>query len=445
MNKNAIFKLLCTLLATSSAYPQNKENPASSGNSNSGIWVNIFIHGTVKPPLKLGDISSIRKDEIDNTFYDYSATFMRKDPRFFQFQPIQQLGMQPVVIDGKPGNASAAFAQIYNTQYKDAYPQEQNFYYTWGWSGLLSRTKREEESENLLKDIAKLVNKYKKFGLKPHIRIIAYSHAGNVTLNMARYKGMSNITVDEAVFIGVPVHKETDKFINHPSFKKIYQVYSLADRAQSADLFSTKYLFSHRKFKSRKCQNLDTSKVVHIRLSTTHTIEDPVCKQVTRSFKVDPRHIELWAFGWKPISYRRKFPLYPLSAASILPYVIYKTEGLGNDLWAEINPYQERMRITSWKNNRRQETWTLPFLSKDEFKQLTDIALKYQPLELKRDCYSQIVKDAMIYAIRMQHSIFYTCLRARKNKVKPEGKFKNREVVKPVSTALQGIQSFIMH
>ncbi len=449
MNKEKISTIIFTLLATSLSYGLQSSEPTkvapATKQKDSGVWLNIFIHGTVKPPLRIGDISSIRKDTVESSFYNYSAGFMRQDPRFFQYQPIQKLGMHPVMINDKRGNASGAFAEIYNIQYKDAYPEEKNFYYSWGWSGLLSRSKREAESKDFLKDLLKLVKQYKAFGMNPHIRLIAYSHGGNVVLNIARYREAQNLIINESVFVGVPVHKETDKFVNSPIFKKIYQIYSLADRAQSSDLFSTKHLFSHRKFKSRKCQKIDTSKIVHIRLSTTHTIEDPVCKQVTRSFKVDPRHIELWSFGWKPISYRRKFPLYPLSGASVLPYVIYKTKDLGDDLWVEINPYQERMRITSWKNNRKHNMWTLPFFSKTEFENLTKTALKYEPSELRKNCYTQIVKDALIYAINKQHAIFYSCLRARGSKLKPKENLKNEEIIKPVTTTLQGIESFILH
>lgn len=446
--ENIVTLLLLAFIIGSISYTtaDNKDGTILANLSpESDIWINIFVHGTVKPPLKISDITSIRKDAVDNTFYDYSATFMRKDPRFFQYQPIQELGMHPVLIDGQSGNASGAFAEIYNIQYHEAYPNQKNFYYTWGWSGLLSRTKRKEESEKLLNDIIKLVNKYKTFGITPRIRVVGYSHGGNVVLGMAGYEASKELTIDEAIFIGMPVHRETDVFVNSPTFKKIYQVYSTKDIAQAADVFSTKYMSSHRKFAQRKCVCLDLSKVVHIRMSTTYTIEDPICKKVTRSFKVDPKHIELWSFGWKPSSYRKKFPLYPLSAASILPYVINKTDDLGNDLWVEINPYQEEMKVTSWKNNRSQEVWIIPFISKSEFNELSEVAFKYKPLELRRDCYRQIVKDALTYAIRKQHAIFYSCLRSRTSKVKPKEKFKMDGATQPITTALQGIESFIIN
>ncbi|MBT5503675.1 hypothetical protein HOK15_05690, partial [Candidatus Falkowbacteria bacterium] len=120
MNKEKISAILFTLLATSLSYGLQSSEPEKPAQDHSGVWLNIFIHGTVKPPLRIGDISSIRKDTVESSFYNYSAGFMRQDPRFFQYQPIQKLGMHPVMINDKRGNASGAFAEIYNIQYKEA-------------------------------------------------------------------------------------------------------------------------------------------------------------------------------------------------------------------------------------------------------------------------------------------------------------------------------------
>ena len=423
----------------------NKSSSIHPPINKTGVWLNIFIHGTVKPPLKLGDVSKISKDEIDNTFYDFSASHLRQDPRFYQYQPMQRMGMQPVLIDKKPGNASAALAEIYKIQYSIQYPGEINLFYTWGWSGLLSRSKRLEEAKNFQTDLRQLIAWYKRFGITPHVRVVAYSHGANVVLNLAAYQDSEGLEIDESVFIGMPVHRETDCFVNSPIFKKIYQVYSTADRAQRLDLISTEYFASHQKFHSRKGFKVPEDKIVHLRLSTTSTIEDPVCKMITGSYKVDPRHIELWSFGWKPKSYRQKFPLAPLSAASVLPYIIYKTEDLGNDLWVEVNPYQENMRVTSWVKNKRKDIWIMPFISKYEFEILSEVALQYEPSEHKLEHYEDILRDALIYAIKRKKSIFYTCLRKRtkkgsNNDTKSNGSFP----IKPISTGITGATGLIL-
>ncbi len=51
--------------------------------------------------------------------------------------------------------------------------------------------------------------------------------------------------------MAIPVQKETDKYINHPIFEKIYSFYSLADKAPEVDFFSTQYVYSHKKFGRR--------------------------------------------------------------------------------------------------------------------------------------------------------------------------------------------------
>ena len=402
---------------------KSSKKPNNQVIKNNNVWLNIFIHGTVKPPLRIGDISRISKDKLENTFYYYSAAFLRNDPRFYQYQPMQKLGMQPIHIDRKKGNASGAIAEIYDIQYKAEHPEEINYYYTWGWSGLLSLTQREIESKDLLNDLKKLIANYKATGVNPKIRLIGYSHGGNVILNMAIYEEAYDLHIDESIFIGMPVHMDTDCLTNSPMFKKIYQIYSSRDRAQAADVFSTKYFSSHRKFKDRKCCKMPKNKIIQIRLSTTYTMKDPICGEVKKSYNMDPTHIELWSFGWKPNSYRKKFPLTPLPAIAIFPFLASKTKDLGDNIWIEINPYQERMRVTSWCENKKTNTWTLPFMTHAEFDKLSKIALTYIPTITKLENYGCIIKEALIHAIAKQNDRFYTCMNKRRlgNKYSKKG------------------------
>ena len=90
-----------------------------------------------------------------------------------------------------------------------------------------------------------------------YIRLICYSHGGNVTLKIAELFAQEKdpikqqFKINELVLIGSPVLTETDFLINSPLFEKIYHFYSYGDRVQRMDCFSVNRIASNRKFKER--------------------------------------------------------------------------------------------------------------------------------------------------------------------------------------------------
>lgn len=107
-------------------------------------------------------------------------------------------------------------------------------FYTYGWSGKLSFDERKKSAKILALELTQLVQNYEKeYRVKPTVRLIAFSHGGNVALNMAHYlpKGIQV----ELVLIATPIQPETEELVLADCFSKIYMIFSLNDVIQVAD------------------------------------------------------------------------------------------------------------------------------------------------------------------------------------------------------------------
>src|SRR5204863_8304961 len=137
---------------------------------------------------------------------------------------------------------SNALANNYDYVTKINSPLSNNQYYTFGWSGLLSPKSRYNGGAELFKSLStELKNEFWDHSIFPKIRLIGYSHGGNVCLNIAAAKNNidpnSPLSIDELVLIGVPIQTETDYLSADPIFKKIYHIFSRADHIQRIDFF----------------------------------------------------------------------------------------------------------------------------------------------------------------------------------------------------------------
>ncbi|MFI5332528.1 MAG: hypothetical protein ACHQVS_00330 [Candidatus Babeliales bacterium] len=132
-------------------------------------------------------------------------------------------------------------------------------FYLFGWSGKLSYQEREDTARILYNEIKALIARYKnQYWTVPKIRIITHSHGGNVALNLAKVKDITDtdFVIDELVLLACPVQIKTVTFIKDPVFKKIYSLYSTRDFIQILDpqevvnnLKEKRFpLFSQRKF-----------------------------------------------------------------------------------------------------------------------------------------------------------------------------------------------------
>lgn len=111
-------------------------------------------------------------------------------------------------------------------------------FYLFGWSGKLSYQEREDTAKILYNEIKALIARYKKeYWTTPKIRIITHSHGGNVALNLAKIKEVTDIEfiIEELILLACPVQVKTVPYIKDPVFKKIYSLYSTRDFIQILD------------------------------------------------------------------------------------------------------------------------------------------------------------------------------------------------------------------
>lgn len=120
---------------------------------------------------------------------------------------------------------------------------DREHFYTFGWSGKLSFKVREQEGLCLYQELQALVKAYReKYGYCPKLRIMTFSHGGNVALNMVRHLPFfaGEQIYLELLLIACPVQKITEPFIQHPAINHIYTIASSRDLLQVVDWYKYK-------------------------------------------------------------------------------------------------------------------------------------------------------------------------------------------------------------
>ncbi len=418
-------------------------NAAQSQQAKPTTWLTVFVHGimSIKPHLSFSNFLRFMTDDIHQTVYSRTVELMREDSVFYLNQPMQQLGL--VKLDPeKPSkeNAANTLAMVFESMHALANRDEQldNHYYTFGWTGLLSSNQRIADSEKLYAALCKEVEAYKARGIEPRIRVIGYSHGGNVCLNLVRAaqeNPKNTLSVDEVILLGMPVQSETDYLINDPFFKRVYHIYSRGDRIQKLDFFSFDRFFSRRIFKERPDFQIP-DKLMQIQIKCTRNVRyvsekqermmrgaynfnDPVVIGGKSHYLRDasPGHTELWFFGWTPANYRENFPLYPLPIVALVPIIVKAAHAFDEHKLFEkptlidIRPQHELILI---KNQKSKRVLTVaPFFTAQEFEDLTSKVLMYQPDNYTAEYYMSRIVDAHTTA-KEEHVGYHKRLREEK-------------------------------
>lgn len=391
-------------------------------------WINVFVHGimSVKPHIGVCNFIRFMTDNVDNTVYSDTVHLMRHDPIFFQNQAMQNIGlyeMDPLRVE--KGNASGAMAFAFEQMSQFVNPDKEirNLYYTYGWSGLMSVSRRYKDAIGLYQAVAEKVAELKRQGINPKVRIIGYSHGGNVLLNLALVRQQENnpypLEVDELFLLGVPVQSETDYLVNDPMFKQIYHIYSRGDRIQKLDFFSFKRFFSRRLFKPRAGFCLP-DKLTQIQLKCIRNAKyiqgKPELEAMAYNFNSkairsgrshylrdsSPGHTELWFFGWTPLHYRQTFPLNPFPAAALVPliarygYNFQERSLFEKPTLIDIRPEQEVVLV---RNQKSKKTVVLgKFLPKQDLDLLKHQILLYAPDDYSADAYNGAIRTSFLQA-----------------------------------------------
>lgn len=421
-DKKWLFSMLFAVLFCT-ASPCTIEPGQQNENTEQEVWLTIFVHGimSVKHHLSLTNIIRFMKDEIDDSLYAATVNCMREDPFFFKNQPMQELGLKTInPSDASVGNASSLLARLMDQVIHATYsPDIKNYFYTFGWSGLLSPSKRYREAKKLYIALSQEIKLFKQQGITPRIRLIGYSHGGNICLNLGAVKKhenlkKENISIDQLVLLGVPVQYDTDYLVSSPLFKKVYHFYSHADRIQRLDFFSWNRFLSKRLFKEREGFTLP-HRLTQIRIKARRTAaQKSEAMFITNNFgnpaivsgshkilkNADPGHTELWFFGWTPSNYRETFPLYPLPIVLFVPVLIkYIDEAKAtlpckdNIVTVDFRPEQEKVII---KGKGRKHI--IKPLVPDRFFE----DLKAQAWPIKPENYDQAVYDECVKRAREQ-------------------------------------------
>jgi len=281
-------------------------------------WICVFIHGNFNTGLGLLSLPRILQDNLKGSVYVKLIRKLRKDPFFYQEQPILKRGLIKIepTFDLLPSdNKFAAYPIMagYNEIVKTVKPgREILHFYTFGWSGILSLTKRRNDALRLYNALSEELKHYREMGINPKIRIIVHSHGGNVALNLGTIKesilllknkrsksrlesleakgeiteSMMNtinylqklppkkeakfqlgqkcldyfpsnnkLKINELIMFGTPIQPETSCFSQSSVFKKIFNFYSEQDVVQMMDVLSSKQHYS-----SQKLENLNDKK-----------------------------------------------------------------------------------------------------------------------------------------------------------------------------------------
>jgi len=137
--------------------PSDKSPDTKNSKIPEEIWMHVFIHGTVLVPscCTYKTFLQLAKGAIYGTCYQKLVSHARNNSFFYQEQIIQDLGLRPLSIDKKRAGAPLfaylahqieRFSNLDN-DLDSAY--KKSFYYTYGWSGLLSPHAREDAARIL--------------------------------------------------------------------------------------------------------------------------------------------------------------------------------------------------------------------------------------------------------------------------------------------------------
>ena len=385
------------------------------------VRMTIFVHGimSIKPHLSFSNFMRFITDRVEDTVYSDTVRNMREDDFFYKNQAMQEIGFHKIDPNRvEKGYASGLIARQFDMVEKltDPYHTYENHYYNYGWYGLLSTRLRYFDSVPLYEGIVAEVAKFRAQGIEPQIRLIGYSHGGNVCLNLGAVRQNEpvdqNLRIDELILLGVPIQCETDFLLTDPIFKRVYQIYSRGDRIQKLDFFSTKRFFSRRMFTSRTYFQLP-KKLTQIQVRITRAVRGrkrtclpcfnpndvPSVSGKSKRFRdASPGHIELWFYGWTPENYRKNFILDPLPFMIFLPLVLDQVEDTldraqtpkpEKPIIFDIRPEYEQIIIKnqkSWKN-----VTVVDFLNPKIIHELKEMVKPYIP-----DCYTVETYNAHI-------------------------------------------------
>ena len=271
----------------------------------------VFVHGTI---LSLPSFNSFYHTINDQTaghlsFWERYRVSLRHHS-FNMYQPIQELGLQPVRFKTQAESISSTLAAVYESMYRQVHGHEERLvFYTFGWNAKLDNLERSKAADQLYWSLIKKIMRFKRLGYSVKMHLLGHSHGGNVCLHLAHNEKVyrKKLSVERLILLGTPVQRETEKLVYDEIFDRVYNISSRGDFVQRLDVFSTKGGYSRATF-DKKRQRATVTKLVEISVSVNDWY---------------PNHAELWFYADDSvIKYRNRFPLYPYPVASLIPHLM---------------------------------------------------------------------------------------------------------------------------
>ncbi len=353
-------------------------------------WITILVHGSIGVGANLNGktIALIKKDCIEGSTYERNVLKMRQHPYINTLHPLGPLGLHPVPQDDPGVNGAVIFSKLYTAMAAEFGCCEQNTFYTFGWSGLISEKERLRTARTFYTKLSRLINEKKKAGVNLKIRLIGYSHGGTMFSNFAQLRATEfcrdTFCIDETILVGIPINKAITQAINCPPFQRVYNLYSLADKVQRIDVFTSSYVLSERTFKGKEFPLL--TQIEFRYTATLRPLPNKVLPSCMRGvINQSPGHVEWWSFGWVNSMYRKNLDMYPLSGAIFIPFLVYASKKLPSaHIQVDLRPEQERAYLQSRCNEC---SVCIPFMTQEAYQAFLDKALLLHPY------YSEKCKD----------------------------------------------------
>ncbi|MFA6263599.1 MAG: hypothetical protein WCW33_03465 [Candidatus Babeliales bacterium] len=298
-------------------------------------WMTIFVHGSFGSILGFLNFSDVISDHVYGTEYQQITAKMRNDDFFFRRQAILQQGLIPFEpsLDARriePRKFAIypivkAYEIINDAVYEG---KQKNYFYAFGWSGLLSQTNRRSDAIRFYNALCAEVDRLRHQGIHPKIRIITHSHGGNLALNLAAVHKLltmsladeqvkfssvpqedeslrematlikklpsretartkfgqeiwdyvpvdKTLVVDELIMFASPMQPETECFCNAPIFKRVFNLYSGEDWVQRFDWVSSKHAtVSRQRLTAITEQQKKWSRIVQARIMVGRPVKN---------------------------------------------------------------------------------------------------------------------------------------------------------------------------
>lgn len=250
-------------------------NNLNQPDNNRELKVNVFIHGTIGIEAAPLSFVKIKRDNIEDSNYVKQQSRLRNSDWLGKSSIMFGQGLTEINLDDYTSPKAVNFQGAYPIVHAFRHVQNlvegtsPNKYYAFGWTGLLSNKARILAAFQMYVALQKLDSDLKQAGWSPRFNLIAHSHGGNCILNMVKVRMLREalrnnqtdglepnlltlgqpfaqellnyepLFISAATLLCTPIQVENSKLAGDQMFGRIFNFYSLGDKVQTGDYFSS--------------------------------------------------------------------------------------------------------------------------------------------------------------------------------------------------------------